>query len=44
MQRQAREELMQNKHNDLSEMQEKIAQVIAEEMRTREDSETKLRK
>jgi hypothetical protein len=35
---------MHGKHNDLQELQGKIAQLIADEMRTREESEFRLRK
>ena len=44
LQRQAREELMQSKQQEMGELQQKIASLIAEEMRTREDSELRLRK
>lgn len=35
---------MQSKQQEMGELQQKIASLIAEEMRTREDSELRLRK
>lgn len=35
---------MQGKHSELEGMQSKIAQLITEEMKTREDAENKLRR
>jgi hypothetical protein len=44
IQKQSREDLMQAKQQEMGELQAKIANVIGEEMRTREDAELRLRK